>query len=89
LNLHPASDIITSKISSNNVQHIDREWSESNRLFVLIVPRTAQFARLIPNLLNLRVELNDYCVLKECSWSSLKPKVIKQLKVIFKNTKSC
>ena len=86
LNLHPASDIITGEISSNNIQHIDREWPESDGFLVLIVPCAAQFTRLIPNLLNLRVELNDDCVLKESSRSSLKAKN-KKIKKLFLNGK--
>ena len=38
LNLHPASKVVSEKISCNWVKHINLVWAEGNGLFVKIVP---------------------------------------------------
>ena len=67
LDLHPAADIVASKIGADNVQHVDRERSESDRFLVLVMPSATQFAGLIPYLLHLWVELDDDGIFEECS----------------------
>ena len=69
LNLHPASDVVSGKVSANDVQHVNGERSEGDGLLVLVVPRAPQLASLIPDLLNLGIVLDDNCVLKEGSRS--------------------
>ena len=71
LDLHPAADVVTGKISAHNVQHVDGERPEGDGLFVLVVPCAAQFAGLIPDLLDLRVKLDDDGVLEEGARTSL------------------
>ena len=38
LNLHPASKVVTEKVSCDWVKHINLVWTEGNGLFVKIVP---------------------------------------------------
>ena len=38
LNLHPASKVVSEKISCDWVKHINLVWTEGNGLFVKIVP---------------------------------------------------
>ena len=38
LNLHPASKVVTEKVSCDWVKHINLVWAEGNGLFVKIVP---------------------------------------------------
>lgn len=71
LDLHPASDVVAGEISANDVQHVDGERTERDRLLVLVVPSAAQFAGLIPHFLDLRVELDNDCILEECSRAGL------------------
>ena len=70
--MHPAADVISGKVGTDHIEHVDGERPEGDRLFVLIVPGAAQFPRLIPNLLHLRVELDDDGVLEESTRSSLR-----------------
>ena len=72
LNLHPASDIITGEISTDDVEHVDGERSEGDGFFVLVVPRASQFPGLVPDLLDLRVELDDDGVLEEGARTGLR-----------------
>ncbi len=67
LDLHPAADVVSGEIGSDDVQHVDGEGAESDGLLVLIVPSAAQLAGLIPDFLDLWVELDDDGVLEECS----------------------
>ena len=59
LNLHPASHIVTSKICTNDIQHVHREGSERDWFLILIMPSASEFASLIPNLLHLGIVLDD------------------------------
>ena len=59
LNLHPASHIVTSKICTNDIQHVHREGSERDWFLILIMPSASKFASLIPNLLHLGIVLDD------------------------------
>ena len=38
LNLHPASKVVTEKVSRDWVKHINLVWTEGNGLFIKIVP---------------------------------------------------
>lgn len=64
LDLHPAANIVTGKVSTDNVQHVDREGSEGDRFLILIVPCASQLSGLIPDFLDLRVILHNNGVLE-------------------------
>lgn len=38
LDLHPALKVITEEVGRDGVEHINGEWTEGDRLFVVIVP---------------------------------------------------
>lgn len=65
LDLHPAADVVTGEVSTDDVEHVDGEGTESDGLLVLIVPGAAQFAGDVPNFLDLVVVLDNDGVLKE------------------------
>jgi len=65
--LHPALKVVTQEVGSDGVEHIDSERSESDRLFVVIVPGAAQAASLIPHFLHQRIVLDDDGVFNERS----------------------
>lgn len=71
LDLHPAADVVSGEIGSDDVQHVDGEGAESDGLLVLIVPSAAQLAGLIPDFLDLWVELDDDGILEECARAGL------------------
>lgn len=62
--LHPTTDVVSGKIGPDHVQHVDRERTESDGLLVLIVPRAPELPGLVPDLLHLRVVLDDDDVLE-------------------------
>jgi len=64
LYLHPTADVVAGEVGADHVQHVHRERAERDRLLVLVVPRAPQLARLVPNLLHLRVVLDDDDVLE-------------------------
>jgi len=65
LDLHPASHIVSGKVSSHHVQHVNREWPERDRFLVLIMPSAAKLPGLVPDLLYLRVVLHHDRVFEE------------------------
>jgi len=73
LYLHPTSDVVTGEVSSDHVQHIDRERPEGDGLLVLVVPRAPELPGLIPDLLNLWVVLDDDDVLEVSAGSGVGP----------------
>jgi len=73
LYLHPTSDVVTGEVSSDHVQHVDRERPEGNGLLVLVVPRAPKFPGLIPDLLHLWVVLDDDDVLEVSARSGVSP----------------
>ena len=81
LDLHPAADVVTGKVGPDDVQHVDGERAEGDGLLVLVVPRAAQLAGLIPHFLHLRVELDNDRVLEECPWTGLQKNSPKKLKL--------
>lgn len=73
LNLHPALQIIAKEVGGNGMEHVNLEGSESHGFFVKVVPSAPEFSRLIPNLLDVRIVLNDYRVLDVTSGRSRRP----------------
>ena len=71
LNLHPAAHIVSGKVSAHHVQHVNGERSEGDRLFVLVMPSAPKFAGLIPDLLNLRIILDNDGVFKVSSGAGI------------------
>ena len=65
--MHPALEVIAQEIGSDGVEHVDSERSESDRLFVVIVPGAAKAPSLIPHFLHQRIVLNDDGVFNERS----------------------
>ena len=64
LDLHPAADVVAGKVGAHNVEHVDGERPEGDRLLVLVVPGAAQLARVVVHLLHVGVVLDDDGVLE-------------------------
>ena len=67
LDLHPTLQVVTQEVSSNGVQHVHLEWPEGDGLLVEVVPGAPELPRLIPDLLHVRVVLDDDRVLHVAS----------------------
>lgn len=63
LDLHPALQVVAQEVGSDSVQHVHLERLERDRLLVEIVPRASQLASLVPDLLYVRIVLDDDGVL--------------------------
>jgi hypothetical protein len=63
LDLHPALEVVAEKVGGDRVEHVDLEGPEGDGLLVEIVPGAAQLPGLVPDLLHVRVVLDDYGVL--------------------------
>lgn len=71
LDLHPTTDVVSCKVCPHDIQHVNWERPEGDRLFILVMPSASKFPCLIPNFLDLWVILNDDSVFKESAASSL------------------
>lgn len=63
LDLHPTLQVVAEEVGGDRVQHVNLERLERDRFLVEVVPRAPQLASLIPNLLHVRVVLDDDGVL--------------------------
>lgn len=63
MDLHPTLQVVAQEVGRDSVQHVHLERLERDRLLVEIVPRTPQLASLVPDLLHVRIVLDDDGVL--------------------------
>lgn len=71
LDLHPTLQVVAEEIGRDRVQHVYLERLECDGLLIEVVPRATQLARLVPDLLHVRVVLDDDRVLHVAATGSL------------------